>query len=134
MMQKVPENLASLADPGSTFSLSWDTVEGAEIQSWHLVLCDYPLSPRNGAGLLSGGLDLMVTRWELHPSCSSVLEDTGVRGKHYVVLGLDPGGQVHFPPGFALDEQRRGQPLSGLPSTAGWVKGVKKRDKYSGMF
>ena len=60
MMLKVPENLASVPSPGGTFGLRWDPVEDADVQCWQLLRCDYPVSVRNGAGMLSGGMDLML--------------------------------------------------------------------------
>ena len=132
MMQQVPKNLQSIPDPGDTFSLRWDPLPG--VQQWHVIRCDYPLSEANGAGLLSGGLDLMVTRWELHPTASSTTDDTGVRGKHYVVLGIDDAGQVHLPENFEIATSQTGSPLSEMPALTGWLKGISKKDRYSGVF
>jgi hypothetical protein len=99
-----------------------------------VVRCDYPISTQNGAGLLSGGLDLMVTRWDLHPTAVSVVEDTGIQGKHYLVLGMDAQNQLHVPPEFSVAGDVDGKALSELTAVQGWLKGVSKKDRYSGMF
>lgn len=135
MMLRIPDNLQSVASVGGPFGLRWSAPEGTDIQSWQLVRCDYPLTSRNAAGLFSGGLDLMTTRWELHPSCTEVLEDTGVEGKNYLVLGILSTGQVYFPESLDVDPDGRGRPLSKEPGLQGWMKGIKKKnDRYSGMF
>ncbi len=134
MMLKVPENMQSIPAPGGSFGLCWSAAEGTDIQSWQLIRCDYPITSRNGAGLFSGGLDLMVARWELHPSCTEVLEDTGGDGKHYIVIGLLGSGQVFFPENMGIDLEGRGRPLSKEPSLQGWVKGIKKKDRHSNVF
>ncbi len=135
MMQKVPEGIASQPGPGGTFGIRWSEIEDGDIQVWQLVRCDYPISERNASGLFSGGLDLMVTRWELHPSVTEVVEDTGVAGKHYVVLGLDSRGMAHTAPDLQVDASLTGgDALSGLSSQPGWVKGVKGKSRYDGVF
>lgn len=146
MIQHIPENVASQPDPGGTFAVRWSPVPDEEIQTWQLVRCDYPITAANISGLFGGGLDLMTARWELHPSVLSVIEDTGVSGKHYVVLGVGSNGQAYAAPGLKLDaiapnlqpgpdgDGLDGIQLSGLPAQRGWVKGKGKRDRYSGVF
>ena len=80
-------------------------------------------------------MDLMLMRWELHPSCSLAIEDTGTDGKHYCVLGQDKQGQVHFPTGFQVVEVPvEGTLLSKTKSQQGWVRGVKNKDRMSKVF
>ena len=137
MMQKIPDTTQSVPSQGGAVGLTWKGIEDQDIQCWQLVRCDYPITARNGSGLLSGGLDLMTQRWELHPSYRAVVDDTGGNdSKHYLVLGLCSRGQVHFPDGFELDPIGEGVRLSKEKSPMqGWVKGVKaKKDRYSGMF
>ena len=131
----VPATIRSLPDPGGRFGLCWgDPPADAEIQSWHVVRCDYPIGPPQAGALLTGGLDLMTTRWDLHPSARAVVEDTGVRGKHYTVIGLDARGQVYFPDDLALDPEAGGTALSGAKAHKGWMPHRVKKDRYSGMF
>ena len=135
MQVKVPDNIQSVHNPAGRIGLSWGILPDANIQRWLLVRCDYPIGPPQAAALLTGGLDLMVTRWELHPSHHSALDDTGVDGKHYVVLGEDDRRQVHVPPDFRADESATGALLSDETAHSGWIKGVKGgKDPGAGVF
>ena len=136
MMQQVPENITSIQSPGGTFALAWDAIEGTEIQQWQFLRCDYPISSRNAAGMLSGGMDLMLSRWELHPTVTEVEEDTGVEGKHYCALAIDGDGALHFPEVFEIDPAPLDSTrLSDLPVHKGWIKGVKGgKDRYKNVF
>ncbi len=132
MMHTVPENLASVQSPGGPFTLAWDSVNG--VQVWQLVRCDYPLSVQNGVGLLSGGLDLMVSRFELNPSVCAIMDDTGVDGKHYAVLGLTEEGELVCPDNLRIESVNEPLALSSCKECQGWIKGISKKDRYSGVF
>lgn len=135
MMMQTPDGIRSVPGPGGRFGLRWSPLEGKDIQKWHLVRSDYPVGPIQAPALFSGALDLMVTRWELHPTWTAVVEDTGAQGKHYTVLGMDTEGQVWFPADFGLDPTLSGTSLKGEKAQPGWVKAAgAKKDKYSGMF
>lgn len=135
-MQAIPQDLTSVQGPSGSFLVRWSPApESAEVQCWHLVRCDYPISVANASGLMSGGLDLMVKRWELNPSVTEVYEDTGVAGKHYTVLGVDADGRLVFPGGLTIDPTAsNATALSGERAHQGWIKGVKKRDRHSNVF
>jgi hypothetical protein len=134
MMQNIPVNIASIPGPGGRFGLCWSVDPDKDIQTWHLVRCDYPITQMNASGLLSGGLDLMLTRYELHPSCSCVLEDSNIDGKHYVVIGLDAEGVLHIPDGLSIDPSQEGRPLSGETALSGWLQSAGKKDRHSNVF
>jgi len=126
----------SMASPGGRVALRWDAIE-ADIQRWHLIRCDYPIGgPPQLKALITGGLDLMTTRWELHPSTTEIVDDTGgTEGKHYYLLGETTRGDLHAARTLRADDSARGSSLKGKKAFAGWVPAVKnKKDRYSNVF
>jgi hypothetical protein len=134
---KLPEDApSSLPSPGGTVALRWAPID-ADIQHWHLIRCAYPIggAPQIKA-LLTGGLDLMTTRWELHPSVTEIVDDTGgTVGQHYYLLGETKRGDLHASRTLAVDAAATGGSLRKQKATAGWVPANRgRKDRYSNVF